>query len=236
MTFSFFRTYAIFQKDLKDLSKNLFVGTSLLVPLVLAFFYSTFDEVTIDMHYMGINLTFAAVTAFLQCALLAEEKEKNTLRGLMLSPASPIEILSGKSLLSFIFTLLTVMVCAFFTNYEPKSFFIIALAIFISIIFYLALGTVLGLLTKSVMEASVAILPVMFLFGFGTLLQTLIISYPWLSFVEYLPNLQLIDLAKQVENGAGFFEVWKNLAVILVWGIVACISVASVYKKGSMDS
>lgn len=235
MTFSNRRVYAIFQKDLKDLTKNIFVGTTLLVPILLAVLYGKLGEHTIEIHYLVINLTFTSVAAFIQCTLIAEEKERNTLRSLMLSPATTLEILLGKSLLSFIFTIVTVIICALITGYESKNLFIISLAIFISILFYLELGTLLGLLTKSVMEASVVILPVMFLFGFGTMLQVLIEKYSQLSFLEYLPNIQLLKLAKSVEIGMGLIDVWMQLIVIAGWVVAGGILVVIVYKNRAMD-
>src|SRR5690625_408667 len=107
MTFSLKRMNAIFQKDLKDLSKNIYVGTSLLMSIILAIFYGKMGEIPIEMHYLIINLALVAVAFFVQCAIIAEEKEKNTLRGLMFSPATLPEILGGKSLVSFILTCLT---------------------------------------------------------------------------------------------------------------------------------
>ena len=42
------------------------------------------DDIAIEAHYMVINFTMVIVGSFVQCSLIAEEKEKNTLRGLML--------------------------------------------------------------------------------------------------------------------------------------------------------
>ncbi|MBS3974121.1 MAG: ABC transporter permease [Actinobacteria bacterium] len=235
MTFSLKRVYAIFEKDIKDLSKNMFVLTTVIMPLLLAILFGRAKEPSIEIHYLVINLAFTAVAAFVQCALIAEEKEKNTLRGLILSPASTFEILSGKSLLSIVLTVITVTISAILTGYEPANFLIVGLAILVSIFFYIALGTLLGLLTKSVMEASLIILPIIFLFGFGTVLKALMAEYPQLSFVKYLPNIQLELLATEVQNGAGITDIWAQLAVIAVWVVSACALVVVTYKKRAID-
>lgn len=236
MTISWRRIYAIFQKDVKDLSKNIFVSTTLLMPIVLAIIYGRLEETSIEIHYLVINLAFTAVAAFVQCAIIAEEKEKNTLRGLMLSPATTGEILGGKSLVSFILTIVTVVICAKLTGYEPTNLLIISIAVFVSVLFYIALGTLLGLLSKSVAEASVLILPIMFVFGFGTMFQGLMEKYPLLSVAEYLPNIQLIELAKSVQNGAGLTDVWMYLVVILLWAVGTSILTSVVFKKREMDN
>ncbi|MEN2768858.1 ABC transporter permease [Ornithinibacillus xuwenensis] len=235
MTFSMKRIYAIFQKDLKDVTKNYFVSSIIILPIIMAFLYSRIGEVTIELHYLIINLALSSVTAFIQCAVIAEEKEKHTLRSLMLSPASLTEILTGKSLVSFILTVVTIVLCAMITGYSPTNISIIAIAIIVSVLFYLALGTILGLLSRTVVEASVIILPVIFLFGFGSMLMALVDQYPILAFVEYLPNIQLVEIAYKVEEGLGFGDIWSHLGILVAWAIVTSILTAFVYKKKEMD-
>ncbi|WP_377887482.1 ABC transporter permease [Alkalihalobacillus sp. R86527] len=235
MTFSMKRAYAIFQKDVKDLTKNLFVITTLLVPIILAVFYGTSGLHSLEAHYTVINLTFAAVAVFIQSALIAEEKEKNTLRGLMLSPATLTEILGGKSTLTFLFTIATIIVCTFLTGYEPSNVFVIGLAILLSTVFYIALGTFIGLISKSVMEASVMVLPVMFIFGFGSVLQSFAEKYSALALLEYMPNVQLLELAAFVENGKGMVDLLGPIAIIAGWAILSGVCVILMYRKRTLD-
>ncbi|WP_164669318.1 ABC transporter permease [Virgibacillus doumboii] len=235
MTFSIKRVNAIFRKDVKDIMRYWFVSGFIPLPLVLAVITGSEANVPVVAHYIVINLTFTMVASYLQCVMIAEEKEKNTLRGLMLSPATPNEILTGKSLLSFISTGLIVIIGAKLSGYEPADPLIISIAIFVSILFYIALGTLLGLVTKSVMEASVIIAPVMLLFTFGTYLRELTDEYPVLSFVEYLPNIQLVNLAQDVQTGAAISAVWTELAVIAGWVVVMSLLVVMVYKRREID-
>lgn len=235
MTFSFKRVYAIFNKDLKDLSKNMFVLTTVLAPILFAVIFGRANVVPIEIHYLIINLTFATVAAFVQCAIIAEEKEKNTLRGMMMSPASTIEILGGKSLVSIVLTVLTLVLCIRLTGYEAWDTPAILLALFISLIFYIALGTLLGLLMKTLIEASVVIIPIMFIFGMGTLMMDFIQQYPVLAFIEYLPNFQLEFLAIAVEEGVPFAQLAGYLGVLAGWTIVTCVLTVLVYRKRAFD-
>ena len=235
MIFSMKRMNAIFTKDMKDLSKNMYILTTLLMPIVLAAIFGRTDEGSIQMSYMVINLTFTLVAAFVQASIIAEEKEKNTLRGLMLSPASTFEILCGKSLVSFIMTIVTIVICSIFVGYEPSNFLIVSVAIILSSIFYIAIGTLLGLLTNSVMEASIVVLPVMILFGFGSFILTFKEKYEFLSVIEYLPSIQLEQIAFQVEQGAGLADVWSPFAIIAVWVVVSLVLVVMVYQKRRVD-
>lgn len=235
MTFSMKRVFAILNKDYKDVSRNLYVTTTVILPLIMAAFYGRMGLESINAEFMIFNLAFTLVATYVQSALIAEEKEKNTLRGLMLSPASTIEIFSGKSLLSLIATVIIVIGSGLLMDYHTSNFLIITIALFFSAIFYLGAGTLVGLLTKSVMEASVAILPVIAIFNFASFLVPLIEKYPILKVVEYLPNQQLIDLAEQVETGAGFADVWSNLGIILLWAIAIHALAVYVYKKRMLD-
>lgn len=236
MNFSMRRVNAIFQKDFKDISRNSAVSVTALMPLVMAFIFGKMGkEVSIDAHYMVINLTMVIVAAFVQCCLIAEEKEKNTLRGLMLSPASTLEILGGKSLLSFISTMIVVVISAYLTGYQPANLFVIVVAIILSSFFFIGLGTLLGLLAKSYVEATVIVLPFMMIFGFGTIFTAFTAKYPILKVMDYTPSAQLIDIATKVESGAGFSEVWLNLGIITLWIIAIYALSAFVFQKRKMD-
>ncbi|MCR6109250.1 ABC transporter permease [Bacillus sp. A301a_S52] len=235
MTFSMKRMYAIFNKDLKDLSKNMYVLTTIVTPVVLAFLFSRQDELILQMHYLIINLTFATVATFVQSALIAEEKEKNTLRGLMMSPASIGEILIGKSLVSTIMTVVTLIVCMRIMGYSLGDAPILIVAFVLVISFYIALGTWLGLVTRSLIEASIMIVPIMFLLGMGTLLIEIIGEYPILSFLEYLPNFQLEFLALRVEEGASWTNLGSYFSLIVLWLIVMCSLIVITYRKRAVN-
>lgn len=235
MTFSMKRVLAILKKDYKDISRNLYITTTLILPPVMALLANRTEGAGIDMYYMLISMALVLVGAYIQASLIAEEKEKNTLRGLMLSPASTFEIFAGKSLLSLLGTIAIVTLTIKLTDYRPQNIPIIIVALLLSAIFYLGIGTLIGLFTKSVIEASVVILPVVFLFSFGSFITTLIEKYTFLSFAEYLPNLQLVELAKRVENGDGISEVAVHLGVLLIWAIAIHLLAIFVYKKRMVD-
>ncbi|WP_338653650.1 MULTISPECIES: ABC transporter permease [Sporosarcina] len=236
MTFSMKRVNAIFQKDFKDISRNSSVSVTVPIPLVLAFFLGEMsDDISIVAHYMIINFSMVIVGAFVQCCLIAEEKEKNTLRGLMLSPASTLEILSGKSLLSLIATMMIIIIGAMLSGYKSDNVVIIASAILLTSLFFIGLGTLLGLLAKSVMEASVIILPFMLVFGFGSMATMFADKYPILKAMGYTPNAQLTDIAVKVESGIGFGGVWLNFGIIALWIIGIFVLTIIVFKKKRID-
>ncbi|SER51793.1 ABC transporter permease [Psychrobacillus sp. OK032] len=235
MTFSWKRVNAILQKDFKDFSRNTAVSIVIFLPIILAAVYGRMGLDSIQAHYMNINMTFAMVGTYVQCCLIAEEKEKNTLRGLMLSPASTLEILGGKSLLTFLLTIIIVFFSAFLSEYKPANITIVAFAIVLSTLFYIGIGTLLGLVAKSVMESSVIVLPVIGIFTVGSFVTAWTEKYPILKVAEFLPNVQLIELAEKVEQGAGFVQVFSNLGIIGIWVVVVFALTVVVYRKRMID-
>ncbi|CAM5721235.1 ABC transporter OS=Lysinibacillus sphaericus OX=1421 GN=LS41612_21490 PE=4 SV=1 [Lysinibacillus sphaericus] len=200
------------------------------LPLILAFAYNKIGTSSIDAYFLPINLVFAVVTAYVQCCLIAEEKEKNTLRNLMLSPASLADILIGKSLFVFIVTIVVVSLAIFLVGYEPANLLILAIALLLSTVFYIALGTLCGLFAKTIMEASIIVMPVSVYF----LLRTVC---PITGFC--LPNLRIGEMATKLTASAisRSFRLYTMMDCIIpivtitVWSLLTWGITGFIYKK-----
>lgn len=149
----------------------------------------------------------------------------------MLSPASLGDILIGKSLFVFIMTMIVVGITIFLVGYNPANIFIIAIALMLSSVFYIALGTLCGLFAKSIMEGSIIILPVILIFPLGSYASPLSTVYPALKFMEWLPSSQLVLLAEALEGSYSATDVIIPIVTIIVWSISAWIITAFIYKK-----
>ena len=235
MNLSIRRMQAILVKDYKEFSRNIAVSSMVFMPLIFAAVYSRMGVDTMQGYFMPINLTFSVVATYIQCCLIAEEKEKNTLRNLMLSPATIPEILIGKSMLTFIVTIFIVTGCMLLNDYNPGNLLIIIVALLLSTILYITIGTLLGLFAKTVMESSVIVLPVLFLFSVGPTAIVYIENYPILKVVEWLPSTQLIMLAETLETNWGIGDIIKPFIIIALWILIAIIATVSVYKKRMVD-
>ncbi|WP_397539723.1 ABC transporter permease [Rummeliibacillus pycnus] len=235
MNLSIKRMQAILIKDYKEFSRNMAVSSMVFLPLILAAVYSRMGVDTMQGHFMSINMTFSLVATYIQCCLIAEEKEKNTLRSLMLSPATIPEILIGKSMLTFIVTTLIVAGCMFLAEYNPSNLSIMIVALLLSTIFYIAVGTLLGLFAKTVMESSVIVVPVIVLFSLGPTSIAFVDNYPILKIVEWLPSTQLIMLAESLETKFSVGDLVQPFTSILLWIIVTTFATVIVYKKRMVD-
>lgn len=235
MNMSFTRIQAIFMKDYKEFSRNYAVSVMVFLPLILAFAYNKIGTTSIDAYFLPINLVFAVVTAYVQCCLIAEEKEKNTLRNLMLSPASLADILIGKSLFVFIVTIVVVSLAIFLVGYEPANLFILAIALLLSTVFYIALGTLCGLFAKTIMEASIIVMPVMFIFSFGPFALSLASVYPILEWAKWLPSSQLVLLAEALEGHYTTMDCIIPIVTITAWSLLTWVITGFIYKKRMID-
>lgn len=234
MNVSIKRIQAIFVKDYKEFYRNYAISTMVLMPLALAFIYSMTGDMDLQSLFMPINLTFAMITAFIQSCLIAEEKEHNTLRSLLLSPASIADILIGKSSLVFLITVIVLGLCMWMLDFRPSNLMAMSSALVLSTVFYLAMGLIVGLYTKTVMEASVGILPVMIVFSFGPLVLLFADRYPILEVFQWLPSAQLILLEQHSAAGTTS-DVIMSLVVLAVWAVIGVVISAILFKKRMSD-
>ncbi|UPW84784.1 ABC transporter permease [Lysinibacillus sp. Ag94] len=235
MNISMSRIQAIFMKDYKEFSRNYAVSVMVFMPLVFAFLYNKSGSATIAAYFFSINIAFSMVTTYVQCCLIAEEKEKNTLRSLMLSPASLVDILIGKSLFVFIITMVVVALTIFIAGYNPANLFILAIALILSTVFYIALGTLCGLFSKTIMEGSLITLPVVLIFTCGPLTLALSSASPIVKIAEWLPSSQLVLLAEALEGSYTTMDIIIPIASIIVWSLVTWIVAGFIYKKRMVD-
>ncbi|MGG3925357.1 ABC transporter permease [Metabacillus fastidiosus] len=233
MQFSIKRVNAILMKDWKDLLKNSYIIFTLAMPLALAAWIGKIGQGDSAFATMPISLALVIAGAFIQAAMVAEEKEKNTLRGLMLSPATTTEILIGKSALSALMTILVIIGSILFSDFNMPSIPLFALSILFGLIIYIAIGTILGLLSRTVMETTIVGMPVLVVFGMGSFIKTIIENEFILKIMSYLPNEQLDAIWTGLNNGEG---VMTNFLILLVWIVVILALTFIIYGKRRFDN
>ncbi|MED3724724.1 ABC transporter permease [Priestia filamentosa] len=234
MILSYKRIQAIFMKDWKDLMRNSYVLVTLALPLVFAVMYDRMGAGEVGALF-AINFAFVIAGAFIQSAMVAEEKEKNTLRGLLLSPASIIEVFIGKSLLSAFATILIIVGCILLSNYEIPSLGLFILLSLINIVTFIGIGTMLGLVSKTVMETSIIGMPILIVFGMASTIKAMIENETILNIIEYLPSEQFSAALIELSKGAELGDIIKNIAVLGAWAIVAVVATIITYKKRRFD-
>ncbi|WP_413377383.1 ABC transporter permease [Alkalihalobacillus sp. 1P02AB] len=227
------RIQTIFIKDYKDLMKNSYMLSTAIMPLLFAFLFGRGEEVELIVSIVPITLAMVIVGSFVQAAMIAEEKEKNTLRGLLLSPLSTSEVFIGKSLLSAVLTAIMIAGVILISGFPiPENTLLFIVAIFISLVIYIGIGTILGLMSRTVMETTVVGMPVLIIFGMSSLFRNFFESEWLYNILSYLPDGQFATLVLNLHQG---LPVGENLVILGIWALVTIVITVLIYKRRRFD-
>ncbi len=161
----FYKLKALFKLGIEDLVRNMNVFVYIIMPLAFAFLYSNMDTLPKDFVFslcMVLNLSMVPVA--MMGTIIAEEKEKNTLRTLMLHDIRATEILFSKALICMLFVMLNSILMFFIIGFSMNQFFvyqIVGLLVSLAVIFF---GALVGLLAKNQMSAGLLSIPFMAIF------------------------------------------------------------------------
>ncbi|MEK5238844.1 ABC transporter permease [Paenibacillus sp. FSL L8-0470] len=235
MSISLKRVRAIFVKDYKEFSRNYALSIMLIFPIILALLFRKAGASLPGASGFLFNTSFVLLTCFAQACLIAEEKERNTLRSLMMTPATSLDVLTGKSSLVFVMSVVVLAISTLLFGYEPANIWAFVAVIILSIILYTAAGTICGLFSKTLLEASLSILPVAFIFmgaPWGAVLEK---DYPVFQVLDYMPSSQLVHFLGISNTGFTTGDILKPLLIILVWTVVLTIVSVVLYQRRLKD-
>ena len=127
-------------------------------------------------------------------------------------------------------------ISTYILGYEPASISAFVVAIILSIILYTAVGTICGLFTKTILDASLAIIPVAVVFTSapygGAMLAE---QFPVFNVLEYMPSSQLVYLLDLSSTGYRAGDLLKPLLIILAWTVVLTIVSVVLYGRRLKD-
>ena len=225
------RITAIFEKDIKDFMKNIMLLMMPIIPVMLALVYNRIsdEELPIAMIYIIVGVTFSAVTSTMMMTMMAEENERKTLRGLVQSPASMLDIIIGKSLVTGLITFVALIVSLMIIDIDPFLNLKAILGLILLFLFFLFLGIGVGLFAKSISSTSFYMMPIMILFGFTPMFWMLGLGEENIAIriAEAFPIMQGIKIHETTS--------WFPLGVIAVWVIAAAVFMYLCFKKTMTD-
>lgn len=166
---------AILWKQIKDTFKNKEVLIQFLMFPVLTFFMENFIEIENMPEHFFTNMFaimyvgMAPLTSI--AAIIAEEKEKNTLRVLRLSNVKSAEYLIGNAIYIWVACMIGSLVIGLAGGYSGASLgrFLIIMAL--GHICSILVGAAIGVISKSQMAATSISVPVMMIFAFLPMLS-----------------------------------------------------------------
>ncbi|QUL53752.1 ABC transporter permease [Paenibacillus tritici] len=235
MSISYKRVRAIFVKDYKEFSRNYALSIMLIFPIILALLFRRAGTTLPGASGFLFNSSFVLLTCFAQACLIAEEKERSTLRSLMMTPATTMDVLLGKSSLVFVMSAVVIAISSLLFGYEPVNAGAFVTGIVLSIILYTAAGTICGLFSKTLLEASLSILPVAFIFMGAPWGAVLAKDYPVFQVLDYMPSSQLVHLLSISGTGYTTADLTQPLLIILAWTVGLTIVSVVLYQKRLKD-
>ncbi|PFI28387.1 ABC transporter permease [Bacillus thuringiensis] len=234
MTFSMGRVSAIFRKEVQDFKTNSQVLLMAFLPIILSFLFSRFG---VGKEMLGITTitAFLFVAGFVQSMVIAEEKEKHTLRVLMLSPASSVEVLLGKSILTACLTLGICIVNLFILDQFSGNLLLLGFIFLCGTILFIVIGTMIGLLAASVPQTSIIGMPILMTMYLAVQFEPMVENKVIKTMIGYLPTSHIVKALNSLVGGAGFSSISGHVLNVGVWLIIALIACLIVYKKKQMD-
>ena len=165
-------------------------------------------------------MTFAMTGALVVPLLLVEEKEKRTLDFLSTSPASKIEIITGKALTGMVYGLLIAGMVLAFNHKLIGNWPLTLLSVFVGLVFLVAVGLLMGSLFQNTMQVNtwaglvllVLLAPSFPSLGLSSTLETAQRLIPTYYFVEAL-KLSLVPVPSA--------RIWGHLGVLLAVTLLA---------------
>lgn len=166
---------AIFKKQLKDTVKNKAVLIQFIMFPIMTLIMNNAIQINdlpgnfFVLLFASMYIGMAPLTAI--SAIIAEEKEQNTLRVLLMSNVKPAAYLIGVGSYVWLSCLLGSAVICFAGSYTAKERFFFLLIMSVGILASLLLGAAIGTFSKTQMMATSLMVPIMIFFSFLPMLS-----------------------------------------------------------------
>ena len=226
---------AIFKKTAKDMFKNkrqLFFF--LLFPIFTYLFYYMIPDQheMFSVMYLPINVLFCSLN--IMAAVIAEEKEKGTLRSLIFANIKPIEYFIGTGLFVMLATLAS---CALFLplieNMEGVEYLIYFGLIALSSICSMILGATVGVCVKNQMAANGLCAPITIVIGmlptFGAMNET------FRNVSELLYTTKFANTVAEIVYNQAISMDWKIILTYVANFAICFVIFHLVYRKKKLD-
>lgn len=224
----------IFLKQLKDTLKNKAILIQFVMfPLMAVIMENTvkFEDMPEKFFVKLFSVMFVGM-APLTCisAIISEEKEKNTLRTLMMSNVKPLEYLCGIGGYVWLMCMAgtaVFAVCGGFTGVSLVKFVAVMAA---GVILSELIGGVIAIFSKNQMSATSVTVPVMMIFSFLPMLSM------FNEKIEKVANLTYTQHLSVLINGLGTASIEaKNLLIPAINLLIAAVLFVAAFKKRGME-
>lgn len=232
MILHLYKVRALVAKDVKDVLKNGNMLLLSLLPILFTALYSSMDfggeKMPSDyVLTMGLLMNLCMVPISAMSMIIAEEKEKNTLRTLMLSNVSAAEFLLSKATVIFLLTQVSNLIIYFITGPESVGIGLFLVVTCLGSLCMMFFGALIGIVSKNQMSTGMLSAPVMLIMLLPAIFAMLNESIE--KFARFTPSYALIQLLASPPDAAFY------IAVIAVWTLIVGLLFALVYRKKRLD-
>lgn len=229
----------LFKKDFLDILKNISISISCIMPVFFAILYKyLFSDMGIPEGYLltlilALNLTMGAV--MIPATSIAEEKEKHTLRTLMLSNVSGFEFCMSKMLVTSVFMIITNIIIFLLLGVELSVLPPFLLVTVIGSVPVIVLGAVVGLAARDQMTAGVYEIPLMLVFLLPTIFSQM--NHTAEIIAKVTPCNAVVELVANVVNKQLFSsDSAFYFVVVLIWIVAAVGLFIVLFRRKGFDN
>lgn len=224
---------AILWKQLKDTIKNKAILIQFIMfPLMTIIMENAMNMQDMPPHFF-VNLFgimyvgMASLTSI--AAIIAEEKEKNTLRVLKMCNVRAFEYLIGNAIYIIVICMIGSLIMGLTGGYTGIDLLRFMLIMFVGHICSFLLGATIGLVSKNQMVATSITVPVMMVLSFLPMLS--MFNETIKKFSKFLFSEQLYLLVNHLEQ----IKITWETGVIMIGNIILIIAAfLIIYKKDSI--
>ena len=234
---SFHKIKTLFLLGVEDLFKNMNVFVYVLMSILFALLYSNISAGNSEYLFsLCILLNIAMVPVALMGTVIAEEKEKNTLRTLMLNNVQGTEILFAKAAICLLFVIVDNVIIYLIFDLPMSQFLpyqLIGLLVGVAVIFF---GALVGLLAKNQMSAGLLSIPFMLIL-MAPLFISMIGSEIAKKLSHLLPTDAMMSLFDVIAKGEfSLNTIGEPTIVILAWFVISFVLFNIAYKRVGIDN
>ena len=225
---------AIFLKQIKETFKNKTVLIQFIMFPAFAFIMENAIKIDNMPDHFFVKL-FAVMfvgMAPLTCvsSIISEEKEKNTLRALIMSNVKPSQYLFGVGSYIWLMCMVGVFVFAICGNYGGKDFIMFILIMAVGVLLSILIGAIIGICCKSQITSTSITVPTMMIFSFLPMISMFNESIEKIAKITYSQQISLLI------NSIGITSIqFENVAIIVVNLLLVVIGFAIAFKKRGLE-
>lgn len=219
----------VFWKQCKDSNKNpMIIILFVFFPVMSCILTQTVAKSTENLPDSYFAVLFATIFVGLiptitMASTIAEEKERNTLRVLIMSNVKPMEYLCGIGLQVLLFCVAGILLFGFVGGYSGRELLLFLLSLLIGVITSLFLGAAIGIAANNQMAANGMAVPFGVVSAFLPMIAGFSASFEKASRFLYTQqiNYLLKDLSFENFTVERFVIIFINVVIFIVlfWGM-----------------